>query len=157
IAGKAPEFRIAYFTNEDDRPRALPLHRILLPWAATKRQPSGSPTVREIPELKGGSWSRGRQIFFSEQALCSRCHQVGGNGGKIGPDLSNLMHRDYDSVLRDIREPSAAINPDFITYKIELTDGRFFTGVVRTQGAQTIIGDIAGKETAVESKLIDTM
>jgi putative heme-binding domain-containing protein len=157
IAGKAPQLHVAYFTNEDDRPRTLPLHRILLPWAATKRQPPGSPIVREIPELKGGSWSRGRQVFFSELALCSRCHQIGGNGGKIGPDLSNLVHRDYDSVLRDIREPSAAINPDFITYKVELTDGRSFSGVVRTEGDQVIIGDVSGKETAVDRKLIDTM
>jgi putative heme-binding domain-containing protein len=156
-AEKMPELRVAYFTNEDERPRALPLGRILLPWAATKRQPPESLTQQEMPELKGGSRSRGRQVFFSNQALCSRCHQVGGQGGKIGPDLTNLSHRDYESVLRDIREPSAAINPDFITYKVELTDGRVFSGVVRTEGDKVIIGDAAGKETAVARKLIDTM
>jgi putative heme-binding domain-containing protein len=154
---KMPEVRVTYFTNEDDRPRALPLGRILLPWATTKRQPPESFANREIPELRGGSWSRGRQVFFSEQSLCSKCHQVGGQGGKIGPDLSNLIHRDYESVLRDIREPSAAINPDFITYKVELTDGRVFSGVVRTEGEKLIIADTAGKETTISRKLIDSM
>jgi putative heme-binding domain-containing protein len=156
-AEKMPELRVTYFTNEDDRPRALPLSRILSPWAATKRQPPGSLANREIPELKGGSWSRGRQVFFSEQALCAKCHQFGGQGGKLGPDLSNLIHRDYDSVLRDIRDPNAAINPDFITYKVELTDGRVFSGVVRTEGDRIIIGDTTGKEFSFSRKLIDTM
>ena len=50
-------------------------------------------------ELDGGSWARGRKVFFGEAAACSKCHTVNGHGGEIGPDLSNLVHRDYASVL----------------------------------------------------------
>src|SRR5262249_45924418 len=85
------------------------------------------------------------------------CHQVARQGGKIGPDLSNLIHRDYDSVLRDIREPSAAINPDFITYKVELSDGRILSGVVRNEADKMIIGDIDGKEITVPRNQIETL
>jgi putative heme-binding domain-containing protein len=152
---KMPELRIAYFTNEDDRPRTFPLHRMLLPWATIKRQ--SAENVASIPELKGGNWARGRQVFYSDQAMCSRCHLVARQGGKIGPDLSNLIHRDYDSVLRDIREPSAAINPDFITYKVELTDGRILSGVVRSEADKMIIGDIDGKEITVARNQIETL
>ncbi|HEY1860375.1 MAG TPA: ThuA domain-containing protein [Gemmataceae bacterium] len=156
-SAKMPEFRITYFTNEDERPRALPLGRILLPWAATKRQSVELSAQTQIPELKGGNWARGRQVFNSDQATCSRCHQIAGQGGKIGPDLSNLIHRDYESVLRDIREPSAAINPDFITYKVDLTDGRAFSGVVRTEADMLVIGDIEGKEIRVPRNQIEAM
>src|SRR5262249_36954784 len=108
--------------------RALPLRRILLPWAKVKKQ-TEAVAERVVPELKGGSWTRGRDVFFSEQAQCSKCHTVRGRGSDIGPDLSNLVHRDYESVLRDIREPSAAINPDYITYIAELKSGRMLTGI----------------------------
>ena len=57
-----------------------------------------------------------------------------GRGGRIGPDLSNLIHRDYESVMRDVHAPSAAINPDYITYQVEMKDGRVLLGVPRTEG-----------------------
>ncbi|HEV3263555.1 MAG TPA: ThuA domain-containing protein [Gemmataceae bacterium] len=154
---KPPALEVCYFTNEDSRPRALPLGRVLLPWARTRRQPAELLTPREVPELKGGNWAHGRQLFFGDQALCSRCHQLGGQGGRIGPDLSNLAQRDYESVLRDIREPSAAINPDHITYTVELADGRVLAGVVRTEGDLLVVGDHTGAETRVPRGAVESM
>jgi putative heme-binding domain-containing protein len=152
-----PDLRITYHTNEDPRPRALPLHRLLLPWASTSGQETPALVDRDIPELKGGNWGRGRQVFFSEQAACSKCHAVGGQGAAIGPDLSNLPHRDYASVLRDIAEPSYAINPDYVTQVILLKDGRVLTGAVRTQGDQLLVGDPQGQVTAVRRADVDEM
>ena len=108
---------------------ALPLRRTLLPWA-TPHAPTAASGPRQIAEIAGGDWQRGKKVFFSEQAACFKCHQVGGEGGKIGPDLSNLIYRDYVSVLRDITEPSAALNPDHIAYQLELKDGNSVTGVI---------------------------
>ncbi|MDB6109419.1 MAG: hypothetical protein JWR69_1169, partial [Pedosphaera sp.] len=105
-----PKLDVSWFTAEDSRTRALPLRRILLPWA-TPHAETATSEPRRIPEIAGGDWQRGKQVFFGEQAACFKCHQVGGEGGKIGPDLSNLIYRDYVSVLRDIMEPSAALNP----------------------------------------------
>src|SRR5207247_1263724 len=52
--------------------------------------------------------------------------------------------------LRDIRTPSAALNPDYIGYSVELKDGRVLTGLVRPGPRDTVvIGDSAGKEMAV--------
>jgi putative heme-binding domain-containing protein len=151
-----PSLEVKYFTNEDSRPRALPLGRILLPWASLQREAVAT-GPRDIPEIKGGNWARGREVFLSEQALCSRCHQVRGEGGKIGPDLTNLVQRDYQSVLRDIREPNAAINPDYIAYVIEMKDGRSLVGVPRTVAGKVILGDSAGKEGILEPKNIESM
>ena len=41
--------------------------------------------------LYGGDWRRRRDIFRSAEAQCSKCHSIRGEGGKIGPDLSNLV------------------------------------------------------------------
>jgi putative heme-binding domain-containing protein len=152
-----PALRVWYFTNEDPRPRALPLGRILQPWASVKRNPPEAAGPRRIPELKGGDWARGREAFFGDQALCSRCHKVNGEGGALGPDLSNLVHRDYASVLRDVRDPNATIHPDYLTYLVELVDGRALVGVVRTEGDKVVVGDAGGKEYAVPKRLVESM
>src|SRR5262249_38234213 len=133
-AGGVPSLTVAYHTAEDARPRPLQPRRLLLPWAETGLPPPDEVVRRGVPELRGGSWARGRKVFQSEQAACSKCHVVNGQGGAIGPDLSNLVHRDYASVVRDITEPSFAINPDYIAYAVTTKDGRAFVGPLRTEG-----------------------
>jgi len=137
---------ITWFTDEDPRPRAFLLRRILLPWATPPTDEPPSVGAREIPEIAGGNWQRGKKIFFTEQPGCFKCHQVGGEGGKIGPDLSNLVYRDYASVLKDIVEPSAAINPDHLAYNVELTDGNIETGVILADTPDKLtLGQVTGQ------------
>ncbi len=151
-----PDFSVAWSTAEDDRLRPVPLHRLLLPWAEPKgASPESLLDERAIPELAGGSWARGRKIFFSEAALCSRCHTVRGEGETIGPDLSNLLHRDYASVLRDVMEPSYAINPDYVTHNVLLTDGRALTGTLRSDGDRLLISDSQGRVTVINRAEIE--
>lgn len=148
--------RVTFTTDESDTARPLPLRRFLLPWA--EMMPVPAVAAKPPPELQGGNWLRGRRVFYSDEAACGKCHSVRGQGGKIGPDLSNLIHRDYHSVLKDIREPSAAINPDHMAFTLELDDGRVLTGVPRDGGAgRLIIGDLAGKEVIVSRERIEKM
>jgi putative heme-binding domain-containing protein len=82
---------------------------------------------------------------------------VRGRGGNIGADLSNLIHRDYDSVVRDIQLPSAAINPDYISHTVVLADGRVLQGTLRSEGDKLLVSDSAGKQTPVDRTQIDTL
>ncbi len=153
--GKQPAaLHVSFATNEDARPRAIPLGRFHMPWASLKKEEIAQ---RDIPEIKGGNWHRGKQLFFGDAAQCSRCHVVRGEGGKLGPDLSNLVQRDYDSVLRDIRTPSAALNPDHLTYVVALKDGRTLTGTLRSDGNKLFVGNNEGKETPIENDNIDQL
>ena len=147
--GGDPDLRLSWHTAEDDRPRALPLRRVLVPWVPAERPPTPVVAAADAPELAGGNWERGRKLFFGEQAACSRCHTYRGEGGAVGPDLSNLPHRDYASVLRDVTEPSFAINPDYVTQVVTLADGRVLTGSVRTDGDKLVVGDDKGQQTVV--------
>jgi putative heme-binding domain-containing protein len=152
-----PALDITWHTAEDPRLRPLPVHRLLLPWAPASEESTPVNVVMERPELTGGNWERGRQVFLSEQGACSKCHSYRGEGQKIGPDLSNLPHRDYTSVLRDITEPSFAINPDFVTQVISLTDGRVLTGSVRTHGNSLLIANDKGEVTTVTRSDVEAM
>lgn len=138
--------------------RPFPLRRFYMPGAQPKFEPVKLASEREVPELAGGNWLRGQKLFFSEQAACSKCHQVGGVGGKLGPDLSNLIHRDYASVLRDIREPSAAINPDHTAFNIELKDGESLSGVLLADASDALtLGDVTGKSIRVPKSTVKSV
>ena len=117
-----------------DKQEVASLHRFLLPFASRATTDAPDQKPRDIPELTGGSWGRGRRVFFSDEAGCAKCHVAHGAGGTIGADLSNLIHRDYASVLRDVTLPSFAINPDFLASVVALKDGRVLTGIVREAG-----------------------
>jgi putative heme-binding domain-containing protein len=154
--GDSPALTVSWSTAEDPQWRAFPLRRFLLPWVNAE-QTGHTLAPRDLSQLEGGNWLRGQHLFFGEQALCARCHRVGGRGGQIGPDLSNLIHRDYDSVLKDIRQPSAAINPDHVAYVVELNDDRVLTGLVRREAETLVIGDHEGREHTVGSDEVRSM
>jgi putative heme-binding domain-containing protein len=146
-------FRVSMRTAEDPRPRALPLRRFLLPWASLEREKA--PAVRVIPELAGGSWRAGRDLFFGDQAGCAKCHLFDGRGAAIGPDLSNLPQRDYASVLRDVTEPNFAIHPDYIPSILALKDGRVLSGLARADGDDVLLADTAGQVTRIPRAAVE--
>ncbi|MEO5804335.1 MAG: ThuA domain-containing protein [Verrucomicrobiota bacterium] len=107
----------------------------------------------ENPELAGGDFQRGKNLFFGDKLKCATCHMIRGEGKLIAPDLSNLVSRDPGSILRDIKEPSASINPDYVAFNISLTDGDDLSGFVRAQSQEslTVLG-VDGKETVIAQK-----
>ena len=100
--------------------------------------------------LNGGDYERGRELFFGEKLKCSTCHRIRAEGALTGPALDNLPARDAISVLRDIKEPSASIHPDYVAYNVNLKSGEELIGFLRAQDEQSLrlIG-ADGKETLV--------
>jgi putative heme-binding domain-containing protein len=156
--GTVPNLSICSSTNEDSRQRAIPLRRFVMPWVRSNANADAKPaSLASIPELNGGNWGLGARLFASEKLGCSKCHSINRNGGEIGPDLSNLIHRDYASVLRDIANPSFAINPDYIGHTIRMDDGSVLTGVLRTEKGGLMLGDATGKSTPIDKASIEEM
>jgi putative heme-binding domain-containing protein len=58
--------------------------------------------------------------------------------------LSNLIHRDRDSVCHDIDQPSATINPDQAGSLVKMTDGTSVSGIVRTLNKEKMILALPG-------------
>jgi putative heme-binding domain-containing protein len=131
-----PRLHVSYHTANDPTERPLPTAWQFVPWAPAALPPAPAPSA--APELAGGDWRRGEALFFGAEANCSACHQVRGRGSKIGPDLSNLVSRDAASVLRDIIDPNATLNPDYVPYTAVLSDGRILSGLVRAEGGDRI-------------------
>lgn len=120
-----------YSTPQDPTPRPLRVEHLVLPWAAgLPPAPKSNPATR--PAL--GDYARGKELFHGDVAGCAKCHAFSHENTTLGPNLANLIHKDPASVLRDITEPSATINPDYISYRIKLRDGESLVGLVISDG-----------------------
>ena len=72
---------------------------------------------------------RGRNLFHATS--CIKCHQFDGEGGAIGPDLSNARGKfDVKAMLESIIEPSKAISEQYGTMTVLLDSGEIMTGVM---------------------------
>ncbi len=148
---KTPQLTVTYFTADDPRPRTLAVRRFFLPWAKAKSEPS---TLAPDPQLAGGNWLHGKRIFFGDKVACYKCHVVSGQGSQVGPDLSNLIHRDYASVFKDISQPSAALNPDHLASRVELLDGDELTGILQTDAHDEItLANASGRIVVPKNKI----
>lgn len=82
-------------------------------------------------ELKDGDPDRGREVFFSNQATCSKCHRVAEKGGLVGPDLTTIgRSRSRRDLLESILFPSATFARGFAPYVIATSNGKTFSGII---------------------------
>lgn len=85
--------------------------------------------VVALGDLKGADLKNGERMFRA--SLCAACHQVGGQGGGSGPDLSNAAGRfQLKAFAEAIIEPNKVISDQFEFQIISKTDGSFVTGKV---------------------------
>ncbi|TXT22410.1 MAG: membrane-bound dehydrogenase, partial [Planctomycetota bacterium] len=71
---------------------------------------------------------------------CAACHQIFGEGTKLGPDLTTANRKDRDYLLISLVDPSVVIRKEFLTHIIQTRDGRVLNGLVveRTDAGLTI-------------------
>jgi putative heme-binding domain-containing protein len=71
--------------------------------------------------------------------LCSRCHRLGGSGVELGPDLSEIARKSRETLLYDILDPNAAVEPQFLSYNARTRDGRPISGIVREETDERVV------------------
>jgi putative heme-binding domain-containing protein len=72
----------------------------------------------------------GGRIFYQKKlAMCGKCHQMQGRGGRIGPDLTMAASQlELRRLIESIIHPSREIAPHFVTWGVRTTDGRQLVG-----------------------------
>ncbi|MES2593903.1 MAG: PVC-type heme-binding CxxCH protein [Verrucomicrobiota bacterium] len=85
--------------------------------------------------LAKANLSQGRMLFT---AICGACHQMYGQGGKIGPDLTGSGRANIDYLLENIADPSGVVSADYRMSLLTLKDGRVLSGVITGQNQQTV-------------------
>ncbi|HXE54076.1 MAG TPA: HEAT repeat domain-containing protein, partial [Tepidisphaeraceae bacterium] len=106
--------------------------------ATTLLATSISPSRRQVLEqykpalgLKG-DYARGHAIFAR---LCTACHALQGEGNQVGADLTALNDRGPQSLMISILDPNAAVDGRFVSYVVQLKDGRTLSGIIADETA----------------------
>jgi putative heme-binding domain-containing protein len=78
---------------------------------------------------------------------CAVCHQLGNDGGLVGPQLDGVGNRGMERIVEDILDPNRNVDAAFRTQTLTRKDGTIATGLFRREeGAQLVLADFAGKE-----------
>jgi len=76
----------------------------------------------------------------SSTGQCVRCHSIDGEGGTVGPDLSNIGNKlTREQIVQAMVEPSARLSPGYGTVKVTLKDGQTITGTLMEESKDELI------------------
>jgi PQQ-dependent dehydrogenase (methanol/ethanol family) len=86
-----------------------------------------------IESAVAGDIAAGAAFFFGK-GTCSSCHMVKGQGGLLGPDLSELgVERTLLEIEQSLRVPGARILPGFKLVSARLHNGRRIRGFAKNE------------------------
>ncbi|MBL9166723.1 MAG: PQQ-dependent sugar dehydrogenase [Verrucomicrobiales bacterium] len=85
-----------------------------------------------IQQGKLGASDAGKQVF--RQVGCVQCHRLGGEGGSVGPDLTDVGRRlGLAALLESLVDPSKTIADGYVSQEWETKDGEVITGTVERE------------------------
>lgn len=92
----------------------------------------------------------GKAVFKTH---CAACHQIGGEGGLIGPQLDGIGARGPARLCEDILDPNRNVDAHFHLHVLTLKDGSSMSGFLKAEAGQMLVlADATGREHRV-SKL----
>ena len=102
--------------------------------------------------IRGRSPDIGKRLFA--EASCAGCHKMQGQGGAIGPELTDVFERwkgDRLGILREVLEPSHKVDAKYVMQRILTVDGRTVTGVLLSEDDDkvTLLSNPEAKEPTV--------
>lgn len=98
--------------------------------------------------LAEGDQDFGNYLFFDVEsnAACAKCHAAQNletgelAGGRVGPDLSSVAGtRTRAFIIESILDPSAEIASGFEPYLAITSDGRFLSGILQEETADSVV------------------
>ncbi|MGB7345129.1 MAG: PVC-type heme-binding CxxCH protein, partial [Pirellulaceae bacterium] len=115
---------------------------------AEKKQQIAQWKQKLSPEtLQSANRSHGRLLYNN---TCGKCHQLFGQGQKIGPDITGSNRADLDYTLQNILDPSALVGRDYQTTMIVTADGRTMNGLVRESNETAIVIQTANERLVID-------
>ena len=93
--------------------------------------------------LKGGDAAKGKVVFTQQ---CAKCHAYGGEGGKVGPDLTGMGTHPREELLIHILDPSRSVEGNFLQYTLATADGKVLNGLLASESKTAVeLIDAEGK------------
>lgn len=84
------------------------------------------------------------------EKACMACHQLGGKGAVVGPQLDGVGGRGMDRLVEDILDPNRNVDAAFRYSTVTLKDDTVVTGLFRrTEGELEVFVDTTGREISI--------
>jgi putative membrane-bound dehydrogenase-like protein len=81
--------------------------------------------VNTVPSQ--GSADAGKQLFAKH---CAACHQLGGIGQQVGPDLASVPDKSLEGLLTAILDPNRVVEARYVNYVATTKAGLILSGVL---------------------------
>ncbi len=95
----------------------------------------------------------GKLVF---QKNCASCHQLSGEGARVGPQLDGVGNRGPARLMEDILDPNRNVDQAFRATTLALLDGRVLTGLLlEAEGELISLIDNEGKEVRIPIDEVD--
>ena len=107
----------------------------------------------DLPEASKGDPILGRKVFKN---VCGTCHQMYGEGGILGPDLtgSNRANREY--ILLNIVDPNFDVPDGYKMIILKTINNRVLAGTIAEEDEQKVVlKSVTGKEIISKDEIKD--
>lgn len=146
------------------------LNRILVQVIASRGQPEFHVRFRrrstaadherltQAALTRTGNAARGRKVFLdTARSQCLKCHRLGDQGERIGPELTGVGSRfSRIHLIESILEPGRTVAPSFETVAVALKDGRVVSGLRVAESATTLtLADSKGDKHELDKSRIE--
>jgi len=86
--------------------------------------------------LRKADRPHGRALFTK---LCSSCHALFNEGGRIGPELTGSQRTNPEYLLTKLLAPNAVVARDYLMIIVTTTDGRSLSGIVKEENDKVLV------------------
>ncbi len=96
-----------------------------------------------LGRAKPGDPANGKMLFTKH---CAVCHQLHGEGGKVGADLTTADRKNRGYLLAQIVDPSGYIRPEFVVHSVLTKDDRKLSGIVTETGESIVLTNVVNDQ-----------
>jgi putative membrane-bound dehydrogenase-like protein len=113
------------------------LRRLAEVWGSVRPTPAEKQAAFEqwrgtlsAENLAAADLGHGRVVYTK---TCGSCHELHGEGGRIGPGLTGSNRTDLEYLLANLLDPSGIVGRDYQATLVVTTDGRSVVGIVAAE------------------------
>ena len=106
---------------------------------------------------ESGDAGRGEALYRQEKLQCVKCHRIGREGGRVGPDLTAIgASSPLDYVIDSVLHPAKNVKEGYNTLVVLTADGRVVTGIpVSRTGTELVLRTAEDKVVSIRTDDID--
>ncbi|MCP9763237.1 hypothetical protein EGI31_09730 [Lacihabitans soyangensis] len=128
--------------NENTKSRAK---RLFSDSGVSNRQ-AAMDKMKPALTLKGNNLN-GEKVFSN---TCATCHKYGSIGKEVGPVLTEISRKSKATMLHDILDPNAAVDPKYVNHSLETKSGAIHMGIVANETDKSVtIHKIGGEKVLI--------